>query len=87
MNASKVATIADLVHADGWMAQARCAEVDPDRWFPEKGASSRAAKRVCRSCEVRAECLTYALDNGEDFGVWGGLSEAERRPLRLAAAA
>jgi hypothetical protein len=64
-----------------WRDLALCAEVDPDLFFPDKGESSRPAKRVCAGCEVRPECLQYALDHGERFGVWGGLSERERREL------
>ena len=65
-----------------WMAEALCAEVDPDLWFPETGGSSREAKRVCARCGVRAECLAYALANDERYGVWGGQSERARRKLR-----
>jgi WhiB family redox-sensing transcriptional regulator len=65
-----------------WQAQANCAGVDPDLFFPERGASTREAKAVCRACVVRQECLEYALVNGEKFGIWGGLSERERRRLR-----
>jgi WhiB family transcriptional regulator, redox-sensing transcriptional regulator len=65
-----------------WMDRALCAETDPEAFFPEKGGSTRDAKLVCRSCEVRAECLEYALANDERFGIWGGLSERERRRLR-----
>jgi hypothetical protein len=65
----------------GWRDLARCAETDPEMFFPEKGESVRPAKRVCAGCEVRAECLQDALDRGERFGVWGGLSERERRAL------
>lgn len=68
-----------------WMDLGRCAEADPEQWFPEKGGSTRAAKAVCRGCEVRAECLEYALKHDERFGVWGGLSERERRRLKRAA--
>jgi hypothetical protein len=64
-----------------WRGRALCAQVDPDIFFPDKGESPAAAKRVCASCEVRAECLQDALDRGERFGVWGGLSERERRVL------
>lgn len=60
----------------------RCAEADPEAFFPEKGASNKAAKRVCMSCEVRVACLEYALSIDEQWGVWGGLSEMERRALR-----
>ena len=56
--------------------------MDPDLFFPERGASTREAKAVCRACVVQNECLEYALVNGEKFGIWGGLSERERRRLR-----
>jgi WhiB family transcriptional regulator, redox-sensing transcriptional regulator len=67
-----------------WQERALCAEVGPggDWWFPEKGGSTREAKRVCWSCEVRAECLSYALETGQGFGIWGGLSERERRRFK-----
>ena len=55
----------------------------PVQIFPEKGGSTRDAKRVCTGCTVRAECLEFALANDERFGIWGGLSERERRRLRL----
>ncbi len=66
----------------GWQDQANCLGVDPDLFFPERGASTREAKEVCKGCVVRGECLEYALANGEKFGIWGGLSERERRRLR-----
>jgi WhiB family redox-sensing transcriptional regulator len=65
-----------------WQERANCLGVDPDLFFPERGASTREAKAVCGSCEVRPECLEYALDHAEKFGIWGGLSERERRRLR-----
>jgi WhiB family redox-sensing transcriptional regulator len=68
---------------DGWRLDALCAETDPEAFFPEKGGSTREAKRVCLGCDVRAECLEFALTNDERFGIWGGLSERERRRLRL----
>ncbi len=75
--------------ADGgplaWQQDALCAQTDPEAFFPEKGGSTREAKSICASCEVRAECLEYALANDERFGIWGGLSERERRRLRRAA--
>lgn len=67
-----------------WQTKANCMGVDPDLFFPERGASTREAKEVCRGCVVREECLEYALANGEKFGIWGGLSERERRRLRRA---
>ena len=69
-----------------WQDQALCAETDPEAFFPEKGGSTRAAKRVCRACEVRAECLEYALEHDERFGIFGGMSERERRQLKRMAA-
>jgi WhiB family transcriptional regulator, redox-sensing transcriptional regulator len=65
-----------------WQRSANCLGVDPDLFFPERGGSTREAKEVCRGCVVRQECLQYALDNSEKFGIWGGLSERERRRLR-----
>jgi WhiB family redox-sensing transcriptional regulator len=65
-----------------WRLDALCAETDPEAFFPEKGGSSRAAKRVCAACTVRAECLEYALTFDVRFGVWGGVSERERRRMR-----
>jgi len=69
-----------------WQGQANCMGVDPDLFFPERGASTREAKEVCRGCVVREDCLEYALANGEKFGIWGGMSERERRRLRRARA-
>ena len=65
-----------------WQDEANCLGVDPDLFFPERGASTREAKDVCRGCVVKNDCLEYALENGEKFGIWGGLSERERRRLR-----
>lgn len=65
-----------------WQADALCAQTDPEAFFPEKGGSTRDAKKICAQCEVKAECLEYALTNDERFGIWGGLSERERRRLR-----
>ena len=64
-----------------WMLDALCAQTDPDAFFPEKGESARQAKSVCWTCPVRIECRDYAVARNERFGVWGGLSEQERRPL------
>ncbi|AQP45010.1 transcription factor WhiB [Tessaracoccus flavus] len=78
----------DLLDDDGafaWQAEALCAQTDPEAFFPEKGGSTREAKRVCLSCTVRTECLEYALAHDERFGIWGGLSERERRKLKRAA--
>jgi WhiB family redox-sensing transcriptional regulator len=68
----------------GWQARANCLGVDPDLFFPERGSSTREAKEVCRGCVVREDCLDYAIANGEKFGIWGGMSERERRKVRRA---
>ena len=66
-----------------WETRAACAtpQVDPNWFFPDKGGSSRRAKAVCSSCSVAVQCLNAALRREERFGVWGGLSERERRRL------
>ena len=73
-----VAAVDDL----GWQDRALCGQVDPEIFFVDKGGSTRDAKRVCQGCEVRDACLEYALANDERFGIWGGLSERERRRLK-----
>ena len=65
-----------------WQERSLCAQTDPEAFFPEKGGSTREAKRVCLSCDVRSEGLEYALAHDERFGIWGGLSERERRRLK-----
>lgn len=65
-----------------WQDEALCAETDPEAFFPEKGGSTREAKKVCLSCNVRGDCLEYALAHDERFGIWGGMSERERRRLK-----
>ncbi|MCZ7629108.1 MAG: WhiB family transcriptional regulator [Microthrixaceae bacterium] len=72
--------------AEDWQGFANCLGVDPDLFFPERGASTKEAKAVCQACVVREDCLEYALENSEKFGIWGGLSERERRRLRRARA-
>jgi WhiB family transcriptional regulator, redox-sensing transcriptional regulator len=65
-----------------WASKAKCLQAEPETFFPEKGGSTREAKRICALCEVREPCLEYALANDERFGIWGGLSERERRRLK-----
>lgn len=64
-----------------WMRDALCSGTDTEAFYPNKGESTSDAKRICRRCPVRAECLEYALDMAERFGVWGCRSERERRRL------
>ncbi len=70
-----------MIPADGWKTSALCAQIDPDLFFPERGTSGAEAKRICFACEARIECLTYALDHRERFGIWGGMTERGRRRL------
>lgn len=74
-----------------WAEDALCAQTDPDIWFPEIGGHREAAiaRRICRACPVRAECLDYALAgadtwNGLATGIWGGTSPRERARIRQA---
>lgn len=64
-----------------WVSQGLCGQTDPEAFFPEKGGSTREAKKTCARCPVAAECLDYAIEHEERFGIWGGLSERERRKL------
>jgi WhiB family redox-sensing transcriptional regulator len=70
------------IEEDQWQERALCAQTDPEAFFPEKGGSTREAKRICLGCEVKDACLDYALAHDERFGIWGGLSERERRRLK-----
>lgn len=67
---------------DEWTAHAACRDMNPDIFFPTRGEDVRPAKRVCAGCPVRQQCLDYALDNQEKYGIWGGTGERERRRLR-----
>lgn len=73
---SDAATVLD------WMTDAACTEVDPEAFFPEKGGSTAAAKRICRGCDVSDQCLAYALATDRRFGIWGGKSDRERLALK-----
>lgn len=81
-----LAILAADVVAD-WRDFAACAQAGGDAWFPEPGEGVKYAKRVCEGCFVREECLEYALERAEAFGIWGGLSPQERRAIRRERAA
>lgn len=78
--------VADDEDEENWRDRALCAQTDPEAFFPEKGGSTREAKKTCLGCQVRSECLEYALAHDERYGIWGGLSERERRRLKRDAA-
>ncbi len=65
-----------------WQDFANCRGADPDLFFPERGASTRTAKSICRECTVQDQCLEFAIVSSEKFGIWGGMSERERRKIR-----
>jgi len=64
-----------------WQADALCAQTNPEAFFPAKGDHNVEAKKICGACDVKKQCLTYALANDENIGIWGGLSAIERRRL------
>ena len=85
-------TLALAIADDGWRDQALCSGTDPELFFPV-GTTGNAllsidrAKQVCSQCEVTSECLEFALETNQDSGIWGGLSEEERRQIRRQRAA
>jgi WhiB family redox-sensing transcriptional regulator len=79
---AELAELFESVEEEEWQERALCAQTDPEAFFPDKGGSTREAKRICQGCEVRSECLEFALAHDERFGIWGGLSERERRKLK-----
>ena len=69
-----------MAWTDDWASAAACGGSRPDELFV-RGADQHRAKRVCGACPVQAECLAEALDNQIEWGVWGGMTERERRSL------
>jgi WhiB family redox-sensing transcriptional regulator len=69
-----------MMWVDDWPSQAACRGAEPDELFVP-GAAQNRAKAVCMGCPVRTECLADALDNRTEFGIWGGMTERERRAL------
>jgi WhiB family redox-sensing transcriptional regulator len=67
---------------DYWQDRAACFGVDPDVFFPISEEEAGPALAYCRVCRIREECLAWALKNGERYGVWGGLTEQQRRRLQ-----
>ncbi|MPV48961.1 MULTISPECIES: WhiB family transcriptional regulator [unclassified Pseudactinotalea] len=70
----------DYEDDQSWTARAACASQEPDELFVQ-GSAQRQAREVCFACPVRLECLVDALDNRIQYGVWGGMTERERRAL------
>jgi WhiB family transcriptional regulator, redox-sensing transcriptional regulator len=81
-NAIGLARLLDALAGPAWMAQAACAGSDPDMFFPQPGETTAEAKAVCAACPVRAQCADLAEQRHERFGIWGGLSERDRKRIR-----
>ena len=77
-----MSTLDELIRRPEWMADANCRGLDPEMFFPGRGATIDNLREICRRCDVQAECLTYAINNGEKNGFWGGKSERQRRVIR-----
>jgi WhiB family redox-sensing transcriptional regulator len=73
-----------MILNDTWREDALCRQTDPELYFPERGGNTRDAKETCMACEVRTQCLDFALDTGQNHGIWGGVSERELRRLARA---
>jgi WhiB family transcriptional regulator, redox-sensing transcriptional regulator len=69
-----------MIEMNEWAARGACRTADPDALFVQ-GAAQNRAKSICMACPVRTECLADALDHRIEFGVWGGMTERERRSL------
>jgi hypothetical protein len=65
-----------------WTARARCAETDPEIFFPPADDPATEVQRICAQCPVREDCLAYAIDADEQYGIWGGLDPRQRQNLR-----
>lgn len=65
-----------------WRALGSCAGADPDLWFSVGALEHKQAKTICRQCPVRMSCLEYAMEEPVDHGIWGGMTERERRRQR-----
>ncbi len=78
---SIIGDLEGLLNSEPWVDGALCGQVDPELFHPLKGGSTVEAKRICGMCEVRQDCLDYALKHRERSGIWGGLSERQRRDL------
>ncbi len=80
--ARQIEETVEQVEDEDWRAKALCSRVDPDLFFSPGALEHKLAKRVCRLCPVQQECLAYAMEAPVDHGIWGGLTERERRGFR-----
>ena len=80
-------TVTQIKPDQDWRAEALCARTDPELFFSPGALEHKVAKRICRLCPVQKDCLVYAMDAPMDHGIWGGLTERERRGFRRKAGA
>lgn len=76
------ALFGEIVRPPPWRELAACAGMDPALFFPERGANTEPAKQVCARCPVIEECADFAIEHRERYGIWGGMSERQRRQTR-----
>lgn len=79
-------SMAEMLADQDWRAHGACSGTDPNLWFAVGAIEHRHAKSICRRCPVREQCLAYAMEAPVDHGIWGGLTERERRRFRRQAA-
>ncbi len=66
---------------EDWRERASCRGIDTEEFYPGKGESGATAKKICKRCQVRSQCLEYAMAMADDNGIWGGIGEGERRRM------
>ncbi len=81
-----LAELLEVLQRPAWHAKAVCTGQGPEKWFPERGASTADALAACDGCPVRQECRDYALSDASIDGIWAGTSKATRRAMRKGAA-
>ena len=74
--------LAEFLDIPSWYKDANCKGTNQDDFFPDRGSSTVIAKKICSECKVKVQCLEYAVERKERFGIWGGKSERERRAIR-----
>jgi WhiB family redox-sensing transcriptional regulator len=79
---SNIIPLQELLDVPSWYKYGECQNHDQDLFFPERGSSTVKAKAICNACPVQKECLDFAVERKERFGIWGGKSERERRAIR-----
>src|ERR1051325_8021041 len=81
-----VRNLLDGERSPDWQDRSLCRQSNPETFFPEAGHSPKEAKKICGRCEVTTQCLAFALDTRQPYGVWGGKTEGERREILRRAA-